>query len=375
MKYLIEENQRALVYKNGIMHTILAPWKHYFSNMFSEYKVEIFDINLDEPTFRLLEKGNIFSLKDPKMLNDFFYQFELKDSEVWIVFRNKNIHWVLRWGETYLYWKGFWEYTCDTIDIKEDPQIDIKKYKKIKNVLRSWDNIIEHYSVDSSEKAVLEVDGAIKYILDAWEYLFSKTYHEIQIKRYDIRLQNLDVSGQEILTKDKISIRMNISVNFMIDNIEIFHSKFTQGYDYIYQKAQFIIRELASAKKLDELLEWKNEVSKELAQLLTDALNESGLKIDFVWIKDIILPWDMRDIMNQVIEAEKKSQINVIKRRDETATTRSLLNTAKLLEDNPLLLRLKELETLENIIDKVWSVNVSNWVDGLLKDFVKIWNA
>jgi hypothetical protein len=61
----------------------------------------------------------------------------------------------------------------------------------------------------------------------------------------------------------------------------------------------------------------------------------------------------MRTIINKVIEAEKKSQINAIKRRDETASTRSLLNTSKLLEKNPILMRLKELETLENLIEKV----------------------
>ncbi len=375
MKYLIEENQRAFVYKNGVMHTILAPWRYYFPSVLSDYKVDIFNIDQEEPAFKLLEKNNLSTIIDPKLLDEFFYQFELKDSEIGIVFRNKNIHSALKWGETYLFWKWFWEYSCDVIDVEKEPQIDIQKYKKLRDLIKTWDNIAQYYFVESYEKAVLEIDGNINQILDAWEYLFSNTYNKIGFTKYDMRLQNLDVSGQEILTKDKISIRMNISVNFMIDDVKIFHSKFAQGYDYIYQKAQFIIRELASSKKLDELLELKNEASMQLAKLLTDALKDSGLKIDFVWIKDIILPWDMRDIMNQVIEAEKKSQINVIQRRDETATTRSLLNTAKLLEDNPLLLRLKELETLENIIDKVGSVNVSNWIDGLLKDFVKIWNS
>jgi hypothetical protein len=71
----------------------------------------------------------------------------------------------------------------------------------------------------------------------------------------------------------------------------------------------------------------------------------------------------MREIMNKVIEAEKKSQIKIIERRDETATTRAMLNTAKSLEDNPILLRLKELETLEKVIDKVGTLHLSNGLD------------
>ena len=74
----------------------------------------------------------------------------------------------------------------------------------------------------------------------------------------------------------------------------------------------------------------------------------------------------MRTIFNQVVQAEKAAQANLIKRREETATTRSLSNTAKLMEDNPILLRLKELETLENLMQKVNTLSVSDGVDGLL---------
>jgi hypothetical protein len=63
--------------------------------------------------------------------------------------------------------------------------------------------------------------------------------------------------------------------------------------------------------------------------------------------------------MNQVLIAEKKAQANLIMRREETASTRSLLNTAKLIEDNPMLLRLKELEYVEKIAEKIDNISVS----------------
>ena len=84
-------------------------------------------------------------------------------------------------------------------------------------------------------------------------------------------------------------------------------------------------------------------------------------------IKDIILPGEIRNIMNTVLIAEKKAQANVITRREETASTRSLLNTAKLMEENEILYRLKELEMIERICEKVGSINVngSNLLDNL----------
>jgi hypothetical protein len=80
----------------------------------------------------------------------------------------------------------------------------------------------------------------------------------------------------------------------------------------------------------------------------------------------------MKDILNQVVQAEKAAQANIIKRREETAATRSLLNTARLMGDNPILLRLKELEALEKVTEKIDKLTVFGGLDGVMKDMVKI---
>ena len=73
-----------------------------------------------------------------------------------------------------------------------------------------------------------------------------------------------------------------------------------------------------------------------------------------------------------MVTAEKQAQANLIRRREETAATRSLLNAAKLMEDTPLLVRLKELETLERVAEKVEKITVVNGLNGLLEDAVKL---
>jgi regulator of protease activity HflC (stomatin/prohibitin superfamily) len=67
-------------------------------------------------------------------------------------------------------------------------------------------------------------------------------------------------------------------------------------------------------------------------------------------VRDLILPGEMKEILNQVIEAEKRSQANIIKRREETAAIRSQLNTVKMLEEHPMLARMKDLEALQEIL-------------------------
>jgi len=98
----------------------------------------------------------------------------------------------------------------------------------------------------------------------------------------------------------------------------------------------------------------------------------SGIALVSIGVKDVILPGDMKDILNQVVAAEKTAQANNIKRREETAATRWLLNTAKLMSDNPVLMRLKELEALEKVNAKVDGITVFGGMDGVMKELVKI---
>jgi len=80
--------------------------------------------------------------------------------------------------------------------------------------------------------------------------------------------------------------------------------------------------------------------------------------------------------VNKVVEAERTAKANLIRRQEETAATRSLLNTARLMEDNPLLLRLKELESLERVVEKVGRIDVhageGRGLDALMSNLVRL---
>jgi regulator of protease activity HflC (stomatin/prohibitin superfamily) len=89
-------------------------------------------------------------------------------------------------------------------------------------------------------------------------------------------------------------------------------------------------------------------------------------------VKDVILPGEMRDILNKVVTAEKEAEANVIRRREETNATRSLLNTTRVMAENPVMLRLKELEALSEIAGKVERLTIHNGTTGLMNDLVKL---
>ena len=122
---------------------------------------------------------------------------------------------------------------------------------------------------------------------------------------------------------------------------------------------QLALREYVGKYMIDEILENKDEITKFVVEKLK--AKEKALFVEIVeaGVKDIILPGEIREIMNTVLIAEKKAQANVISRREEVASTRSLLNTAKLMDENKTLYKLKELEYVERICENVGNITLN----------------
>jgi regulator of protease activity HflC (stomatin/prohibitin superfamily) len=182
----------------------------------------------------------------------------------------------------------------------------------------------------------------------------------------------MEVTGQEILTRDKVSLRVNLTALWQVLDAVKARGAFTSFTELVYKELQFALRETVGARTLDELLGDKGMLDREIGDAVRAKVEEQGLAIRSVGVKDVILPGEMKTILNQVVAAEKIAQANLIKRREETAATRSLLNTARLMDDNPTLLRLKELETLEKVTEKIDKLTVFGGLEGVLKDVVRI---
>jgi regulator of protease activity HflC (stomatin/prohibitin superfamily) len=127
----------------------------------------------------------------------------------------------------------------------------------------------------------------------------------------------------------------------------------------LYVMAQLGLREQVAILTLDELLDKREALSESILAVIGPKAETMGCKVLDCGIRDIILPGDVKDIMNQVLVAEKRAQANVIMRREETASTRSLLNTAKLMEENTMLYKLKEMEYVEKIAEKINTISVN----------------
>lgn len=216
---------------------------------------------------------------------------------------------------------------------------------------------LNYSEVANYEKGILYYDNQIQRILEPGRYYFWKSPVHIAVKNVDLRQQQMDMTGQEIMTEDKITLRLNFVCQYkIIDPLKVIAVKSFE--EQLYIILQLILREYIGSLKLDDLLLKKQEVGNYILEKFQEKSSGFGVEFMFVGVKDIILPGEIKEILNTVLIAEKKAQANVITRREEVASTRSLLNTAKLMEENQTLYRLKELEFLEKICDKIGNISL-----------------
>lgn len=218
---------------------------------------------------------------------------------------------------------------------------------------------VRTFEVAAYEKAVLIVNDVYVKTLESGTYRFWKNDTTIKIAKADLRQLQLEVAGQELLTKDKAAIRINFDTTYKVTDIEKALLENKSFEKQLYTAMQLALRNYVGTYTLDELLENKEQIAKAVFADTKAEATKLGVTVLNCGIRDVILTGEMKDIMNQVLIAQKKAQANVITRREETASTRSLLNTAKLMEDNEMLYKLKEMEYVEKIADKIGEISVS----------------
>lgn len=294
---------------------------------------------------------------------------DVLDHEIGIVYANGNFKQSLASGR-HVFWKGLQKLTFQKEDIST---IEVSNSID-KNLLEKLAFYVRQYKIEPSEKGLLFVDGAFVNVLEAGNYYWWKNSTTIAVRQADIRLTTMEIVGQEILTKDKAQIRINFSVQYQV--VDIIKS-LLENKDFekqLYTLMQLALRSYIGQLTLDELMENKSVLNEHILAEVESQVELLGVKIFNSGLKDVILPGDIREIMNQVLVAEKRAQANIITRREETASARSLLNTAKLMEENGMLFKLKEMEYVEKIAEKINSISVSGngqIVDQLKQLFVK----
>ncbi len=367
-RVVIGDGERGLVYRNRRFERLLAPGVYKLFDPLDRTVVIVH--NLSKPEYA----GNDTDVLIAQLGADLSANFVLADigmQQVGLVSKNGKLEDVLAPGTCKLYWKGLTKIDVQTVSLADTLEVDAGVTKRLRQ-LGLLTKVAAAVDVPVESAGLLFIDGKLARTLEAGAYAFWNFQKNVSAEVIDLRVQSLEVSGQELLTKDKVSLRVNLAASMRVTDPVAARTKVAKYGDHLYRELQYGLRRAVSAKTLDELLGDKASLDADIFAYVRSQVGDLGMEVLGVGVKDVILPGEMKDILNGVVQAEKTAQANVIRRREEANATRSLLNTARLIEESPVLMRLKELEALEKVTEKIDKLTVFGGLDGVLKQLVSL---
>ncbi len=362
-RIVIAANHVGLVFKYEQLKRVLTVGQHWlgFGEVLDSYNMSAAFLPTQEVNV-LLQHAELAAMLEV---------FDIGDAEIGLLYKDGNYRQALTAGR-FVFWKGATVYSVVKAHLNDLYISDaIDKNLIEKGLLGAF---VRSFRLEAFEQGVLMVNGAMVRTIGAGNYFFWKNSDTVTVVKTDMRQMTVDIGGQEVLTKDKAQLRINFTVQYRVADLV---KALVDNKDYdkqLYIQMQMALREIIGKLTFDELMESKDQIAAQVMAAETAKAADLGVALVGFGVKDIILPGDVKDIMNQVLVAEKRAQANVIMRREETASTRSLLNTAKLMEENAMLFKLKEMEYVEKIAEKIHTITLSGGgqiVDQLKQLFVK----
>jgi regulator of protease activity HflC (stomatin/prohibitin superfamily) len=356
MKIEINQNERAFLIEDGRPVKYLAPSVHRVWPLFQRVRVERVStvnltVELDEHRLALVPA------EDLQVVN-------LKEHERGLVYRRgkpalwlgAGVHQV--WTVDRQVSRSTGEVTpLVRVETFDTSGVETKPLQASAAELAKGKDYVE-VTAPEGHVAIRYVDGQLDAVLPAGRHAAWSTQRTVNLAVIDLRERVLAVTGQEVMTKDRVTLRLNLSATIRVKDARRLATVARAPDDVVYLAVQLSSREVVTTRTLDELISAREELAQVMAPSVRARAEGLGLELVELGVKDVVLPGEMKVLLNKVIEAQKEAEANVILRREETAATRSLAQTAKVLDENPLLVRLKELEAYKELAAKVGQVHL-----------------
>jgi len=373
-RFIVKKNERAALLRNGDFQRILNPGRHYFFDPFNELTLTVWHTDTPMADTDIVE---YLRQNEPAEAERHFVCMELNEDEVGLRYENEVLVEVLPPAARRFFWRGLVAQRLEKVDLRAGADLPAEMVKRLQQPsLRGRPvlglNGVFVVQVPAAHSGLLRIDGVQQPLLAPGVTAYWRFNRDLQVELVDMRWQTMEVTGQEILTRDKVGLRLNLAATWRFDDASTAFAKLAKPAEHLSRELQFGLRAAVGTRNLDELLENKQLIDEVVSGHVARKLAGFGLEIGGVGVKDIVLPGEMKTILAQVVEAGKAAEANVIRRREETAATRSLLNTAKVMEDNPVALRLKELETLERVAERIDRISVFGGLDQVLNGLVTL---
>lgn len=339
----IDAFERGLLFRGDELIGVLQPGYHLFLNPFGK---RVGKVSIRDPW---LQRADLDVIARSGLLGEEARILDLNDNQRALIWVDGRFEAVLTPGLSIL-WTTYRKVRIEVVEASTSRF----EHPELSAIVDSFSGseALQQVMVVSGQRGLVFVDGVLVDQLGPGLYAFWKGLGQVQITVMDLREKASDISGQEIMTSDRVTLRLNALITYRIENPAKAVAESTQPEQALYRQAQLALREVVGTYSLETLLTEKEKVSADLTGILRTRAQKLGMSVESLGIRDVILPGEMKDLLNRVMEARTASEADLITRRQETAAMRSQANTAKILENNPVLMRLRELEVLEKVSEK-----------------------
>ncbi len=170
-----------------------------------------------------------------------------------------------------------------------------------------------------------------------------------RMKKMDLRIVALDIPAQDTITKDNVSVKVNAVVYFRVADPTKAVVEIEDYYFATSQLAQTTLRSVIGQSELDEILVEREQINSVVRDIIDQGTDQWGIEVTAVEVKDIDLPQEMKRAMARQAEAERERRGKVIAATGEAQAATKLAEAAGLLQDYPVAIQLRFLQTMVEI--------------------------
>jgi len=176
--------------------------------------------------------------------------------------------------------------------------------------------------VKDTHRGLWYEDGVLKRIIEAGRYLIPRHLDigfyrtpRIEVVLVDVREREITIKGQEILTADKVAIRVSIIVQFSVVDPRAALHKVVNYEERLYSDVQLAARRSLASMLLEQILTNRTQLSEDILRDVKEAASGYGVQIFRADVKDLIFPGNLQEIMNRVLAAERMSEAQLVEAR------------------------------------------------------------
>jgi regulator of protease activity HflC (stomatin/prohibitin superfamily) len=167
--------------------------------------------------------------------------------------------------------------------------------------------------------------------------------------KIDLRIVTIDIPKQAIITKDNVTVEVDAVVYYKVVEPG---AAIIQVENYMFATStlsQTTLRDVLGQMELDELLSERENINKQIQELLDTYTDPWGIKVTGVTIRDVSLPDTMKRAIAKQAEAEREKRSRIILAEGESQAAQKMREAASLYEGIPTAIKLRELQTLAEI--------------------------